>query len=60
MSRAVRAPRIEPTPVPCPIGKCEHLAGMHNQVQAGWDGHGWPIEGAKCTAPDCPCEGALE
>lgn len=58
LRRAVRAPLVKPTPVPCPIGKCEHLAGVHDLVKTGTDGHGWPVAGASCTV--CECEGALE
>lgn len=59
-NRAVRAPAKAVTPVPCPLGKCDHLAGMHDLVKAGEDSHGWPIAGAWCTAPECPCEGRIE
>lgn len=57
--RAQRAPVKVVAPVPCPLGKCEHLAGMHRSVLAGWIGPDNPVEGARCTSPGCECEGAL-
>lgn len=59
LRRAVRAPSVKVPPVPCPLGKCEHLAGMHDLVKAGEDSHGWPEPGARCLAPECDCEGKL-
>lgn len=60
LRRAVRAPLVKPTPVPCPIGRCEHPAGAHDLVAVGHDGHGWPIQGAECKAAGCDCRGALD
>lgn len=54
--RAVRAPAIRPEPVRCPLGKCEHLAGLHNPAY-GHTASGSVIERAVCTA--CDCEGDL-
>lgn len=53
------APVVRVPPNLCPLGKCEHLAGLHEQIQAGTDGHGWPTEGARCLASGCDCEGPL-
>lgn len=49
LRRAVRAPSVKVPPVPCPLGKCEHLSGMHGERALALEQR----TRIYCTACDC-------